>query len=324
MRDTEFDQPMIKNIRKSLGKAKCTILDEWPYRREVRRMGLYREQMRSKLYSLPSIPQRSGEKIEIHMLCGKRDLDMGIWASWSLFRFLEGKGQLFIHSDGSLCEADLELWREKIAGLSLIGRRQSKEAVAELLSSRAPILYEWAQNNLPGIQLIDTHLFGEEEVFLILDSDVLCFKKPQVLLDRLQDSTPPFAWCRDLCDAYSCSSDLINEVTGVRVPPRVNHGVFVNPRLGFEDFMWLERKLEMIKSDGRIDLNHFWSSQTYVALIAGMKGNSCALPDEYSVRSRRGCKADVLRHYVGVPRIRYRYFKEGLPRIIADLTESGS
>lgn len=313
---------MIKKIRKFLGPVKRFIFDEWPYRHEVKRIQFYREQMRSTLDTLPSIPMSSGEMTEVHMLCGKRDLDMGIWASWSLFRFLDGKGNLYVHSDGSLNEADIETWREKIGRLNLIDRSVSEKAVSSLLSSRAPMLYQWSQNNLTGIQLIDTQLFGEAKTYLVLDTDVLFFRKPKILLDCLHDHAAQFAWCRDLCDAYSGSSELIHEVTGVHVPPRVNHGVFVNPRLEINDFMWLEKQIELIQADGRIDLNHYWSSQTYLALIIGMKGSSMILPDEYSIRSGRGSQTDIVRHYVGIPKTRYRYFVEGLPRIMNQLKNS--
>ena len=72
------------NLRKKLGAIKCVVLDQWPYRGKVKSIPKVREQYRPLLELLPPLPPFRENRYELHMLCGHRDTDMGIWASWSI------------------------------------------------------------------------------------------------------------------------------------------------------------------------------------------------------------------------------------------------
>lgn len=310
---------MIKRLRKILGPIKCLVFDQWPYRREIKRIPRLREQARQALRLLPQIKTetKSGNPIEVHMLCGERDLDMGIWASWSLFRFLDGRGRLYVHSDGSLNEGALEAWRAVIEGVVIVEKKESEARAHQLLAKSCPLLHDWGLNHWASSQLIDMHLAGRAESLLIMDSDVLCFSRPTAVLESMESKD--FAWSKDLINAYSGPLDLIQELAGVEMPRRLCAGFLAAPRLTIGDFSRLEEKLEVIHADGRLETNHFWSCQTYYAILVALKGGGTILPAQYSNRMRSGTRDQVIRHYVGIPCVRFRYFKEGLKRILAEL-----
>lgn len=311
---------MLQPLRRLLGRAKCVIVDELPYRHEVRRIPQFREQARKSIHLLVPINILPGNPIEVQMFCGKRDLDMGIWASWSLFRFLDGRGRLYVHSDGSLDEDDLKTWRRVIEGLVVIEKMQINEQARRLLAEKCPLLNQWRTDHWASVQLIDMHLAGNADSILVMDSDVLCFSRPDAVLETIDRGE--FGWCGGVSDAYSTSVSMLHEITDVKVARKLCAGFLVSPRLEIEDFIIVERILEKIRSDGRIDWNHYWSCQTYIAILAGLRGGGTIFPPGYSNCMRRTKSRQVLRHYFGVPCVRFRYFKEGIPRICKQIADA--
>ena len=297
------------------------ILDQWPYRRRIKSIPNLREQYRPLLAELPPLPQFQESRFELHMLCGHRDADMGIWASWSLMRFLDGRARLYVHSDGTLTKEDESFWGQIIGegGLVVVHRKESDSKVEDALASTAAYLYPWRCSNWASAQLVDVHFFGDAQQLLILDSDVLTFSRPQEVVDSLSAPNPTFAWCRDLRDAYSASPEVLHDITGIQVPRRLCAGFLVTPRLSVEDFLMLDNEMKTLDEDPRILLGHFWSCQTYYALIASKCPQSQEFPKGYSITDGKTTQQQVLRHYVGIPKVRFRYFSEGLVRITEQL-----
>ena len=307
------------NLRKKLGAIKCVVLDQWPYRGKVKSIPKVREQYRPLLEQLPPLPPFRENRYELHMLCGHRDTDMGIWASWSIMRFLDGQSRLYVHSDGTLTDEDANRWRKIIGEVVVIDRKESDATVERALSTNTTHLYPWRCSNWASAQLVDIHFFGDAPSMLILDSDVLTFSKPQEVINALDATPPRFAWCKDLRDAYSASPEVLKEITGAEIPARLCAGFLVCPRLGIEDFKMLDEQMGKIEKDPRTDVGHFWSCQTYYALVASRFPGSGSFPEAYSNTDGRTGDQQVLRHYVGIPKVRFRYYAEGLARITRGL-----
>lgn len=308
-------------LRRFAGRMKCRLIDELPYARKVRQMPAVRKACRESLQDLPPVPIRGERRFEIHMLCGHRDADMGVWASWSMMRFLDGGGYLYVHSDGSLTAQDEALWKEAVPAMEVISRSHADAEVEKRLAGTRHLI-PWRAGYKTSPQLIDAHLFGEAPVRLIMDSDVLVFRKPEQLIDAL--GRPVFTWCRDVRDAYSASPELFQEVLGIRLPQRFNCGMLGTPHLQQEDFLQLDELLERIRVDGRIDLFRYWACQTYYALLSTFVEGSAVLPSEYDTIPGKTPGECVLRHFVGVANTRYRYFEEGIPRLLQQAREGSA
>ena len=136
----------MSQLKKTLGKWKCKLFDEWPYLRRVKQMPEVRRRLVAKLDGIPTIYSPNPIKYEIHMLCGHRDYDMGIWASWSLMRFMDGAGKLYVHSDGSLTEEDIKMWKKVIDSLVVIPRDEADAKVASEYREDTKHLYDWRCN----------------------------------------------------------------------------------------------------------------------------------------------------------------------------------
>lgn len=309
----------IKYLRQKLGPIKCAVVDEWPYLKRMKEIPKVRAKYRPLLEKLPPLPPFVENQCELHMLCGHRDVDMGVWASWSIMRFMDGRARLYVHSDGSLTEEDEKFWKGIIGEVVFISRQDSDRKVEQALASKTTHLYPWRCTNWASAQLVDVHFYGEAPNLLILDSDVLTFQPPTELIEALGKSAREFRWCLDLRDAYSATPEVLQEVTGIRMPPQLCAGFLVSPRLGIEDFLALDEQMKRIDADPRVSVGHFWSCQTYYGIVAGGLPGSRPLPDTYSNSAGKTTDRQVLRHYVGIPRVRFRYYSEGLARILKSL-----
>ncbi len=275
-----------------------------------------RAELKEKIQQLPAVPPTKVNEIEVHMLCGNRDVDMGIWASWSLMRYIGEKATLVVHSDGSLTDVDVEMWRKVIPQIEVISRKSADERVMEILSSRAPNVIEWRSRYTTSPQLIDAHLFGSSRSIIVMDSDVIVFQKPDELMELALSEEMYFSWCADGRNSYSADPNILQEITGIKLPDRFNCGFLLTPRLSIDDYVGLNRVLGLLAKDGRVDIYRFWACQTYYALIAVGRGGLKVLPPTYTTCFGRAPRNCVARHYVGVPSVRYRMFKEGVPALL--------
>jgi regulator of extracellular matrix RemA (YlzA/DUF370 family) len=290
----------------------------WPYKFKQAKAEKLREQLRPKAFELPPIEPAGKPEIELHMLCGKAQLDMGIWASWSILRFLKN-AVLYVHSDGTLTDEDAHLWRKIIPSMILISKEEADDRVMSIVAPIAPSLCRWRHSVKVSEQAIDMQLFGKTDRFLIADSDVLCFADPTELCEALSVRTPVFRWSRDIRSCYSDDIELLNKITGLHLPKALNGGFCVSPRWNKEGFHFLENAIKRLEADGRVDVQHYWSPQTYLAICTTRYTDSRPFSDSYAVTLGPTSDKAVVRHYVGIPAVRPRYFTEGLPRLLTTI-----
>jgi len=294
---------------------KYKVLDCWPYKFKEIRAAKLREQFRPRAFELPQIPAPKSVKVEIHMLCGKSQLDMGIWSSWSILRFMDN-AILYVHSDGTLECADIDSWKKVVKGLVFVSKEEADALVESEISKRWPLLYEWRCSYRAGAQVVDVHFFGETDRLIVMDSDVLCFRDPVELRDWVAAAEPVFRWHKDVRTCYIADTELLNEITGLVLPEAFTAGFCLIPRFGKKYFDHLEKMLKVLSTDGKVSVHRYWSPQTLGAMCAALDPHAKPLPGSYAVTLGRTSDDMVLRHYVGIPRVRFRYFTEGMPRLL--------
>jgi hypothetical protein len=305
-------------LRRAAGMLKYKALYCWPYKFKQAKAKRLREQFRPKAFELPPIEPAGQPEIEIHMLCGKHHLDMGIWASWSFLRFLKN-AILYVHSDGTLGEQEADLFQKIVPSACIITKPQADSHVKATVASIAPRLCEWRESNLFAPQLIDMNLFGNRDRFLMLDADVLCFSVPVELRTALMDGELVFRWAQDLRSCYMAPLPVLREMTHLKVPEAVNLGPMITPRLREEDFVYLEHLFGRLQTEPTINLKISWAPQTLYAVCAARCPQSRPLSRTYAVKLGRTSNKAVLRHYVSIPAIRPRFFTEGIPKLLSNL-----
>ena len=303
-----------------LGSVKCRLLDELPYypmRGAGERLRL--EWKKSGLLP-PPLESTGGEGPEVHMYCGKDHMDMGIWASWSLLRFLPG-GTLFIHSDGSLEEEHLKAWRRIIPNTTLITREESDLKAAQVLGDQFPLLLEWKRRQCYSTKFIDFHLHGTRDRIISLDSDVLCYHRPTELIEALATTEPLMRWHSDVTTSYIAPAYLLGKYVGAEISDRVNSGLLLARRWSLDDLKFFQTILGKLQ-DASLPIFHHWGEQSLYAISAVRHQDAKALSNKYSVYFGKTRPDSTIRHYVGVVKVRPRFFVEGIPMLLNQIDKT--
>lgn len=128
------------------------------------------------------------------------------------------------HDDGTLQPDQGRQLLALFPAATLESRTESDERIAHLLpEARFPTLHAERHQPYPNfLKLTDVHA-GRAGWRLVLDSDMLFFRRPQVLLDWLHCPTRPLHM-RDVAEAYGYTPGLMGELAGAAVTPLVNVG----------------------------------------------------------------------------------------------------
>ncbi len=192
--------------------------EQWREHRAARAMELAAQ-------SLPTARKpAAGGLPELHFLTGRR-----FWyqTAFCLHTLQQQAGLVFrahFHDDGSLGpEAAKQLGR-LFPAATVHFRRESDERLAALLPpARFPTLHAERRHPYPNfLKLTDVHA-GRQGWRLVLDSDMLFFSRPDLLLAWLAAPDRPIHM-QDVADAYGYPTGLMDELAGTPVPPRVNVG----------------------------------------------------------------------------------------------------
>lgn len=148
------------------------------------------EILRSKkiFHSQGSHPQPA---VSIHVLTGKSDLVMCLWSLASFFERSSIKGELFIHSDGSLLTRDEKAVKKLFPFARIVSESQALNRAAVKFRSYPGILNLRQNSNFVLLKkLLDPLAVSNSPVRLVIDSDLVWFKKPEELEAALRDGVP--------------------------------------------------------------------------------------------------------------------------------------
>ncbi|MGC4020656.1 MAG: hypothetical protein QM734_01265 [Cyclobacteriaceae bacterium] len=143
---------------------------------------------------------------------------------------------------------------------------------------------------------------------LLLDSDVLFFSSPDVLIKRIEDlSYKKNTFNKDAMYGYTIPFDELQKQLDFELIPYFNSGLGLIHKESI-NFEWIDKFLSIPDIVG-----HFWRiEQTLFALCSSKYGVEL-LPSEYDVRLDSGVDGLPSRHYVG--KIRHLMYKEGIKNL---------
>lgn len=269
-------------------------LDGGPFER--RRTEAGRLAMERAAAQLPPLPVLSGHPLQVHILTGRNFWYQTAFCLWTFARQVRRPVMPVIYDDGTLDQSG----RDSIARLLPNARVTTQaETLARLdrhlPAHRFPVLRErWT--NYPNIRkLIDVHAGGSGWK-LVLDSDLLFFRRPDFLLDWLARPDRPLH-AVDCETSYGYSRALLDELAGARVAELVNVGL-----TGLESSSIDWRRLESwCRTLRERERTSYYLEQALVALL--LAGRECAVAPaaDYVTLPRPpealACRA-VMHHYV--------------------------
>lgn len=257
----------------------------------------YQRQMEQAAGTLPRLTFASDhEPLDIHFLTGSRFWYQTCFCAYSMARQTDLPLRPVIYDDGTLNSHHQEAIRRVFPNAQFFLKPELDSRIDQVLpSAKFPYLRDRRQH-YPNIRkLTDVHA-GSQGWKLVLDSDMLFFRPPTLLLQWLQSPQQPCHMV-DTETAYGYPSSLMEALAGAPIRERLNVGIC---GLNSSDIDW--DKLEfwcktLIEKQG----THYYLEQALVAML--MAGKNCAvapvdnyivMPDQMEAVKPKA----VLHHYV--------------------------
>lgn len=180
--------------------------------------------MRDAAAQLPPRAETRDAPAEVWFLTGRRFWHQTAFCAWSLLQHsADGVRPGFI-DDGSFDDA-LAAEAQRLFPGSLIRRAPECEALLDSLlpAAKFPALRAQRRTYIHLRKLTDAHV-GHRGWRLVLDSDMLFFRRPDELLTWLAKPARPIHML-DVHDAYGYPAATLAELAGRPVPATVNVGV---------------------------------------------------------------------------------------------------
>jgi len=272
--------------------------------RNARRRAAYQRRI------LDTPPVRTGRAgpVEVRVLTWRRDWINLIWALKSFYHFAEVDYPLFIHDGGLLPHQAAQL-RRHFPDAAIVPGAEAEARVAEQFAARGlRRCLDYRRRNVSTRKLFDFFALSEADYLVIIDSDIVFFARPDLLL------VPPGGvavnrYNRDIETSYSMSPAELEATFGLRPPEAINSGLALVRRDSI-DFAAIDGWLEHPKL-----FNDKWvTEQTLHALCSTVHGVEL-LPETYLVANTPGLPADpVCKHYPGF--FRPLLYQEGMARLV--------
>lgn len=277
-----------------LGALRASINEGGPL--QARRTEQGRVAMEKAALNLPQPAPATGAPLELHLLTGQRFWYQTAFCLWTMARHAERSLAPVIYDDGTLTEENRHAISRLFSATRFISREEALAKLDQHLpSTRFPVLRERWQN-YPNIRKItDPHLGGAGWK-LVIDSDLLFFRRPAFLIDWLDRPKRPLH-AVDCKTSYGYSRALMNELAGRPVSDLVNVGL---AGLDSHEIDWerLERWCQTLIARERTS---YYLEQALVSML--LAGRDCAIAPsgDYVTKptppETGNCRA-VMHHYV--------------------------
>lgn len=255
-------------FHRPLAAAEACLRDGGPIGRW--KTGRGRREMEAAAASLAVPEPASGAPLVLHVLTGARFWYQTAFCLWTFARHAGRTLAPVFHDDGTLGGTPRERLLALFPAGCFVPRQETVERLdRHLPAGRFPFLRErWL--NYPNIRkLIDVHA-GQAGWKLVVDSDLLFFRRPGLLIDWLDLPDRPLH-AVDVETSYGYPLPMLADLAGRPVAERINVGL---TGLRGEDLDW--ERLEawcraLIERAG----THYYLEQALVAMLVA--GKSCAV-----------------------------------------------
>ena len=233
--------------------------------------------------------------VSLHMVLSHNGVLMGQLTLRSLEFHSGFSWSPVLHDDGTLTDTDVKEIKRNFPDARVIRRTDADLALDKVLQD-----YPHCRNNRMKhpwfLKVFDTRHFAESDRYIVIDSDIVFFKKPEFILDWMAKRPDTFWFMHDTKEKYSSPRAGIEDAMGFPLWERVNSGLdlMVAPGVTYslaETF--LERCAPLAHEF------HFLE-QTFFAVVGSAWGRGGKLPDEYEISWTNFRRSQaVCRHYVG-------------------------
>lgn len=240
-------------------------------------------------------PDTNASGLSVHMLVSSRTWHAGLMAAVSFEHHTGRKWNFHIHEDGSVDERARESIRKVLPDVRLINREESDAKAFDVFRAHPKCFAQRKRHNL-FLKFSDFAAFAPGERFIVLDSDVVFFRRPAELLEWTDTGADTCLYNKDTREKYCLPREPIEKSMALGMWPCFNSGLILLPRAAV-DWQLAERFIAQFEATAH---HPQFFEQTLYALMASAWGRGGALPPSYEISwgyfRHRGA---VCRHYVG-------------------------
>lgn len=267
-----------------------------------------RRRMQKRILSTPPIFTASSGKIEVRVLTWRRDWINLIWALKSFYHFSGLDYPLYVH-DGGLSDSNIPRLLRHFPNAHFVSRAAADSCVStEFRRRNLHRCLAYRSLNVPSRKLFDFFLMSQADSVIIIDSDIVFFRKPEELCAP-REGIHKNLFHMDQQYGYAMEPDELRSSFGIAPVERIACGLGIVKRESV-DFEAIERWLEHPK----LARDKWLGEQTLHALCSTIYGVEL-LPPTYKVSTEAGLSPDlVCKHYPGF--FRPLLYEEGMRQLV--------
>jgi len=276
-----------------------------PWQQWLDRRG--RAEMERAAWRLPARQPKESKCSEVYFLTGRRFWFQTAFCCWSLARHSEDRIAPVFIDDGTF---DDGLQREAMRVFPNSRVEWSKDVERRLDDclprNRFPRLRKQREGYVHLRKVTDVHA-GRSGFRIVLDSDMLFFKRPEALMAWFEAPTQP-VHMEDVQNAYGYPDEVLGALITAALPPRLNVGITGLDSSALDWNQWESWCDQLLREQG----SSYYLEQALVALaLAGKpairlaRSDYLVMPDAAEAQSPTA----VLHHYVDLSK--RGYFRHG-------------
>jgi len=233
--------------------------------------------------------------VSVHLLVSSKTWHGGVLAAMSFEFFTQRRWNLFFHEDGSVSELEQKKIEQVFPGVHFISRASSEKLMQQRLQPY-PNCQSLRQKHNLFLKFFDLPAFASGTRMILLDSDVIFFKKPQEILDWVDGQSQECWYNEDTTEKYCIPRYEIEPALRIKLWPRFNSGLVLMPLTAIS-LPLAEQLLTTFKTTAH---HPQFFEQTLYALMASNWNRGGALPPTYEISWGFFRKPhSICRHYVG-------------------------
>lgn len=299
-------QFLLRYYYRPVGRIRQSLRNGGPW--AERATECQRLEMETSAATLPPLPEFPGTTpITLHLMTGRRFWYQTAFCLHSFALAARTTVHAVIYDDGSIDPACAALLTRLGPGIRIRDQRELRAQLdRHLPASRFPVLRErW--DNYPNIRkLTDVHL-GSVGWKLVIDSDLLFFRRPDLLLSWAAAPDRPLH-AVDCEESYGYTRPLLEKLAGATIPPLVNVGLC---GLRSDTLDWAELEAWTAELHAR-EKTSYYLEQALVAMLTARQPCTVAPAADYITLPSRDEVLQphaVMHHYVA--HAKRWYFRHG-------------
>jgi hypothetical protein len=279
------------------------------------RMRKAQNEMKKEALKLKEVSFPGNKKFTVYFLTGKKYWYQTAFCFYT-FQKLSGLNiHAFFIDDGSFDQQLSEQVKKQFPSSTIV----LKEEILDCLNKELPL------DKFPAIRkrrleyphlrkLTDIHIFHSDGPKLVLDSDMLFFKKPDELINWMENPDS-FVFMKDIEQSYGYNEDLMASMSKAPIPEKLNVGI---AGIHSERISW-KKVNEWISQLQQEAGTSYLQEQAITAMVASSEKYRFLNDREYKVLPQIKGKEipEILHHYVADSK--YDYYVKGW-KLALDIT----